>query len=255
MKTQSLFIISVISMLGVLTACEPPRPPGAPAAMDETAVVPTTAPSNRIIADAVVVPARYVEVTFTTGGSVAQVFVEEGDAVEADAPLAQLDAADLDLQVAQSRAALVQAQAGYDKIEAGATPEEIAAQQALVNNAEANVQRTRSGNYTAADVANAQAQLRQAEAALAVLLNPTAGDLRAAEEQARQAEVGVQSIRDSTSQVKTSSELALQQAADALTQAQATPGPRAIGSLFRRSGRIRLTPKRSICRGRPKKMT
>lgn len=221
MKIQSLFIIGVISMLGALTACTPPMPPGAPESMSATVVVPTTPPSNSIIADAIVVPARYVDVSFTTGGSVAQVFVEEGDAVEADAPLAQLDTADLDLQVAQSKAALAQAQAGYDKIEAGATPEEIAAQQALVNNAEANLQRTRSGNFTAADVANAQAQLRQAEAALAVLLNPTAGDMRTAAEQARQAEVGVQSTRDSTSQVKTSSELALQQAADALTQAQA----------------------------------
>jgi HlyD family secretion protein len=186
--------------------------------------VPTPVAVQRadIVADAVVLPDRSVDVVFDVSGTVAEILVNEGDIVKAGDPLARLDTTDLELQVAQSEASLAQSQASYDKIEAGATPEEIAAQAAVVKNAEANLQQTRTGNSTAADLAGAQAQLRQAEAVLAALRNPSAGDLSAAVERVRQAEINVQSTRDSLSQAKTSSELALQQSADALTQAQAS---------------------------------
>ncbi|MEM8529541.1 MAG: HlyD family efflux transporter periplasmic adaptor subunit [Chloroflexota bacterium] len=222
MKTPIRQLTGIILTLGVLTACSLPSPSAQPEPAGDAEAIPTSTPPNSIIADAIVVPQRHVDISFTMNGTVDAIFVEEGDVVEADEPLVQLDTQQLELEIAQSKASLAQAQASYDKIEAGATPEEIAAQQAIVRNAEANLQRTRAGNYTSADVASASAQLQQAEAALAALLNPTANELSIAEERIRQAEVEVQSTRDSTSQVKTSSELALQQAADALVQAQAS---------------------------------
>lgn len=221
MKTPIQQLTGIIITLGVLTACSLPSPSAQQEPVGDAEAIPTSTPPTSIVADAIVVPQRYVDISFTIGGTVDAVFVQEADIVEADEPLAQLDTHNLELEVAQSKASLSQAQASYDKIEAGATPEEIAAQQAIVRNAEANLQRTRAGNYTSADVASAAAQLQQAEAVLAALLNPSVGDVSAAEERVRQAEVELQSTRDSTSGAKTSSELALQQAADSLVQAQA----------------------------------
>ncbi|NOK61686.1 MAG: hypothetical protein GFH27_549313n94 [Chloroflexi bacterium AL-W] len=221
MKAPIRQLTGIIITLSVLTACSLPSPSAQPDISDAEAI-PTSIAPDSIVADAIVVPQRYVDILFTIGGTVDAVFVQDGDTVEANEPLAQLNTQSLELEVAQSKASLAQAQASYDQIEAGATPAEIAAQQAIVRNAEANLQRTRAGNYTSADIASASAQLQQAESVLSVLLDPSAGEVSAAEERVRQAEVELQSTRDSTSQVKTSSELALQQAADALVQAQAS---------------------------------
>ena len=220
MKKLLIFTNLAIA-LSVLSACALPTPPGAAAPTAAAINEATPAPTNQIIADAVVVPQRYVDLSFEVTGRVAEVLVKEGDTVAAGAPLARLDTRDLELQIAQSKASIAQAQAAYDKIAAGATPEQIAAAQALVNNAEANLQRTRQGNTTAADIAAAQAQLRQAQAALAIIRNPSAGDVSAAKARVDQATVALQATRDSSSQAKTSAELAFQQAVDGLTQAQA----------------------------------
>ena len=219
MNIRFLQLMALIVTLSTLAACSAGGTSGTTAT---TTATPLPAERAPVTADAVVLPERSVDVTFDTSGTVAKLFVKEGDTIKMGDPLAMLDTHDLDLQVAQSKASLAQAQASYDKIAAGATTEEIAAQQANVRNAEANLQKTRTSNYTAADVANARAQLRQAEAALAALRDPSAGDVSAAEERVRQADIGLQSTRDSTSQKKTSSQLAVQQAADALTQAQAS---------------------------------
>lgn len=223
MKRSMFKLIGAFTFVVALSSCELPMPPGAPEpTAAPVADAPTAASSSGIVADAVVLPNRAVDLTFDMAGTVAEVLVKQGDSVEAGTPLARLVTRDLELQVEQRKANLAQSQAAYDRIKAGARPEEIAAQQAAVQNVEANLERTRQGNVTAADIAGAQAQLRQAEAALASIRNPSAGDLSAAKERVQQAETALQSIRDSASQAKTSGELALQQAVDALTQAQAS---------------------------------
>lgn len=221
MSVRLLLRAGALLLLFALSACSAPTPPGAPQPTSAPAAEPAPPPPDRVIADASVVPERVVDVAFAQAGTVAEVLVREGDAVAAGAPLARLDTHDLELQVAQSRASLAQAQASYDRIAGGATAQQIAAQRAVVQNAEAGLRRARTGGYTAADIARAQAQVRQAEAALAALRSPSPADLSAAEERARQAEVDLQATRDSASQAKTSSQLAMQRAADALTQAQA----------------------------------
>jgi HlyD family secretion protein len=217
------WLFGTLAVLGTLTACSLPRPPGAPA--EETpapAVLATPLPSNTIIADAMVVPERSVDLTFKINGTVAEVLVKEGDTVAAGAPLARLDTFDLELEIAQRKANLAQAQAAYDKIAAGATPQEIAAQEALIRNASANLERTRTGTTTAADIANAQAQIRSAQARLDALKTPDSGQVSSAQLAVTQAQNALESTRTNASAAKTNAELALSQAAEALTRAQAS---------------------------------
>lgn len=220
MKRPLLSLIGAGLVLGMLVGCSAPMPPGAGAA-EPTAVVPTPAPSNTIIADAVVEPARSVDVAFSAAGTVAEVLVGEGDQVAAGAPLARLDTGALELLVAQSQANLNRAQATYDKLAAGATEAEIAAQQSLVRSAQAQLERSRTGNVTAADIAGARAQLRSAQARLDALRNPAPADISAAQLAVTAASTTLESVRNSASATKTNAELAMRQAADDLTKAQA----------------------------------
>src|SRR6185436_14138651 len=139
-------------------------------------------------------PAQIVNLSFSGAGRVSEVLVKVGDQVAKDAPLARLDARDLRIRVAQAAAGLAQAQASYEKLRAGATPEEIAAAEA--------------------QAAQAAGQLRQTQGGV------TAADLRAAEAQLAQAQAQLESQRDQLSAAKTRAELQMQQAVDALTQAQ-----------------------------------
>ncbi|NTV63938.1 MAG: biotin/lipoyl-binding protein, partial [Oscillochloris sp.] len=122
----------------------------------------------QIVVDATVLPARQSELRFEIAGTVAEILVNEGDTVEAGAPLARLDPRDLQLAVDQARAALGEAQAVYTQLEAGASPEEIAAAQARRDQAAAQLTQAQ-GSVTASDIAAAEAQLRQSQEALARL--------------------------------------------------------------------------------------
>jgi len=113
-----------------------------------------------------VTPVRRADLSFRTGGRVAEVLVKENDQVKAGQPLVKLQDAEL-------RAALAAAQAELKHLQAGARPEEIAAAQANLDMANAQVKaaqveldRIKSGVQQAAAIATAQAQLAQAEAQL-----------------------------------------------------------------------------------------
>src|SRR6187551_1088800 len=76
-----------------------------------TPTLPTTTVSSGSIVASVagsgtVAAAQALDLTFQNSGSVTQVLVKEGDLVKAAQPLAQLDAGDLELQVASAQAAL-----------------------------------------------------------------------------------------------------------------------------------------------------
>jgi HlyD family secretion protein len=176
---------------------------------------------KQIIAEAKVVPIQSAELVFQTTGTVAEILAQEGERIEKDAPLARLEARDQELRVEQARVDLTRAHANYEQLVEGATPEEIAATEASLAQAEATL-RQNAGSVTKQDVAAARSQLDSARAALARL---EAGPKRTEVEQigaARdQAQANLQTQRDSLSAAKTSAELAMRQAADALTQAQA----------------------------------
>ncbi len=134
-------------------------------------VPPVTGSENVVVAEALVEPARWVELhTPSDGGKIVEVAVEAGDSVSAGELLLLIDTGDAELAVAQAEAALAQAEAELARVKAGARPEEIAvsearlaAAQSAVAEAEAQRDRLSSGE-TRADIATAQAALAAAQA-------------------------------------------------------------------------------------------
>lgn len=214
--TKQLLIISAFILL--LTAC------GTGTGRVDVGAGAPTAPASSAAAQAVeglVVPRQQVVLNFApTNEAVAELYVAEGDEVQAGAPLARLDTRALQIKLEQARAVLAQAQAQDDKLHMPATPAAIAAAEAQLRQAQAQLDQTR-GSVTGKDIVAAQAQLEQARAALAVLEGgPTAPDLQSAHANLEQAQANLQSQRDSLSLAKTNAAAQRDQAANALTQAQ-----------------------------------
>jgi len=105
----------------------------------DTAIVERGALLVTVDAAGNLVPRAEVSVSFSSSGRVAEVFVEEGQTVEAGEPLARLETDDLELQVARAEAALAAASAQLAQLIAPPRPEEIAAQQANLAAAGAQV--------------------------------------------------------------------------------------------------------------------
>lgn len=204
----SLVLLSACSGIGAQ-----PTPTPVPASELET---------PRIVADGRAVPLQSVDLSFRTSGIVAEILVAEGEQVATGAPLARLDPAELDARVAQAEAGLAQANARYEQLLAGATPEEIAASEARLAQARATARQT-GGSVTSQDLAAAQAELEEARATLARL---TAGPKDTTVEQVRaavvQAQANMAAQRDALSTAKNDAELRLSQAANALRDAQDT---------------------------------
>ncbi len=85
-------------------------------------------------------PAAQVNATFAIAGTLQEIRVRTGDRVERGQVLAVLDTTDLELQLAQSQAAVAVAEANLDKLLAGARPEDITVTQNTLNQAYANLQ-------------------------------------------------------------------------------------------------------------------
>lgn len=84
-------------------------------------------------------PLAQLNVAFATSGNLVEVKVSTGDRVSAGQVLAVLDTTDLELQLAQSQAALRVAEANMNKVLAGARPEDITATQNSLSQAYANL--------------------------------------------------------------------------------------------------------------------
>ncbi|HJZ49804.1 MAG TPA: biotin/lipoyl-binding protein, partial [Roseiflexaceae bacterium] len=163
--------------------------------------------------------ARTVELPFQQAGTVTSVAVKVGDAVKTGQTLAQIDPADLKLQLQQAQANLKAAEAKLAQLQGGsATPQDLASAQASLDSAKAQLAKTKTGAVT--DVQSAQANLVSAQAKLAALTNPTQSDISTAQSKLDQARTALQSTQNSASQAKTNAQLALQNSVDALTQAQ-----------------------------------
>jgi HlyD family secretion protein len=85
------------------------------------------------------------DLSFQESGQIAHVYVAEGDAVAADAPLADLASASLQANVQEANAALASAQAKLDALQTGATPQEIAVSQTALAAAEQTLANTYGG--------------------------------------------------------------------------------------------------------------
>ena len=175
---------------------------------------------ERLVAEGKVIPVQRATLSLPTGGIVAQVLVGEGDQVRVGQPLLRIDRAAAEANMAQATANLTVAQATYDKLRAGATPEEIAIGEAQLRAAQAQL-RQMTGSVTSTDRAAAQAQLAEAQAHLAELrAGPKRPDLQAAEAQLGQAQSNLTVQRDQLSAAKTNAQILLEQRANDLTRAQ-----------------------------------
>jgi HlyD family secretion protein len=113
-------------------------------------------------------PQARVGLSFESLGVVAEVYVQEGDRVEAGEALAQLDTDELELQVEQSRAALASAEARLAQLRAGSRSAEIEQAEANLRAAEAQLDAAEASRDqlargpSEAEVASAEAQVAQA---------------------------------------------------------------------------------------------
>ena len=105
-------------------------------------------------------------VTFATGGNITELDKKVGDKVNVGDVLGKIDDTDLQLSVKSAQDSFDQAQANYNKSVAGATKEDLANAQAQVDAANANLDKTVKGTYTADDIASANASVASAAAKL-----------------------------------------------------------------------------------------
>lgn len=218
-KTKSLrYIMPLFGLL--LSGCTALAavPSSSPATSPTSPIV--SSQTRTIVADGMVLPAKSSELRFEIVGTVAEILVEEGQAVQQGQVLARLDTRDLELALEQARAVLREAQAAYAQLEAGATPEQIAAAQARRDQANAQLAQVQAA-VTSSDLAAAEARLRQAKEQLAKLLQGADSEqISIAQAKMNQAQANLATQRDLLSAAKTNAYLAIQQAVEQLTIAQ-----------------------------------
>jgi multidrug resistance efflux pump len=156
----------------------------------------------QIIVDAVVVPARFAELSLSAAGIVAEVLVAEGDFVEAGTVIVRLENERQIIAIAQAEAQVRSAQARIAELEAGSRPEEVAAAQAAVDIARANLTKLQEGSREE-DIAAAEAALAAAQAAYQEVLDgaedeqliQAEADLANAEAALRQAQAAYDEVK------------------------------------------------------------
>jgi multidrug resistance efflux pump len=106
---------------------------------------------------------REIEIGSKIGGRVLAVSVEEGDQVPANAPLVTFDAPELQAQLAQAQATVLQAEADYNRLQRGNRPQEIAQADATLHENKALLDEAQNGPRPQ-DIAQAQADYAAAKA-------------------------------------------------------------------------------------------
>lgn len=112
-----------------------------------------------------VAPEAEVTLTFELGGKVEEIFVEKGQAVKAGEPLAKLETAGLELQVAQAQATLALNEARLQQALKKADAEDIVAAEAELASARANYEKVKAGP-TAEELIVAKADMEKAAIAV-----------------------------------------------------------------------------------------
>jgi HlyD family secretion protein len=169
---------------------------------------------------------------FATAGTVAEIFVREGEAVRKGQPLARLDTTDLELAVRQAEVAYLTQQVVYSQTVQGPKPEELAAARAAVRSAQAALRALEQGpdptdleiarlNYEVAKNAIWQAQLTRDKTAGSPFSAPIDVDLARA--RVGQAELQAEIARLQYEKLKAGARSEQLEAAQAqLAQAQAS---------------------------------
>lgn len=169
-RTVTLLLL-LTALLFALAACQEEEAPPPAAATVESPVSATNRLAvgglGTVTAEGEVVPLSSAELSFQTGGTVAEVLVEEGQELQAGEALIRLESDELENAVQQAQAGVTAAEAGLE----AARTELVVAQTAVeraqlgVTSAEANLALVRAG-ATAEELAAAEKNLAAAEAAV-----------------------------------------------------------------------------------------
>lgn len=135
--------------------------------------------NGAITAEGQVVPVRNVQLASTTGGTVSEVLVNEGEQVDASSVLVRLDSAQARSAVNQAQAGLQRAQANLTALRAGPRREDVDAAVAAVESAKAQQAKLLEGSRPE-DVKAAEAALAAAQASLAKVQQGPDSDVVAA---------------------------------------------------------------------------
>jgi multidrug efflux pump subunit AcrA (membrane-fusion protein) len=163
--TAALFLTLLAAM--VLAGCMGTAGLGEPAPTEEVPLV--TQDEDKVIAEAVIEPARWSELRFSAGGDVAEVMVEEGDGVAKGDLLVRFDATDAALRVREAELALALAEAQLAQTKAGPRPEEMVVAETALEVARSAVTQTLAQRdellvgATDVDIAAARAQVAVAQ--------------------------------------------------------------------------------------------
>jgi RND family efflux transporter MFP subunit len=188
--------------------------PGSPAAAETPQPVATATRGNiqeTVSATGNVTADLQTTLTFASSGTIAEVLVEKGQAVEAGDVLATLNTSSLEWQIARSQASLETAQARLEQAQQPASAEDLASAQAALDNAVANYENVKDGASTE-DLASAQAALDSANASYRKLMDgPTREDLASVQAALDSARSAVQQAQAAYDRVKQAPDIAARQ--------------------------------------------
>src|SRR5262245_60379854 len=220
MQYLSLAGVLALTTVGGFVAYEKFAPrPAVAARVTAVEVGRGTIASSVSASGSVAAPAQ-AKLTFKSGGGLNEVQVNVGDPDVAGQFLARLDDADLRAALAQAQSGYNSAVAKFEQTQAGSRPEDIAAAQAQVESAQIKLNQLRAvaggpdvvaaqssleqariklnqllAGGRAEDVTAGQAQLEAAQAKLQGLLNPRPEDLAAGEDQVEQARIKLEQLQ------------------------------------------------------------
>jgi multidrug efflux pump subunit AcrA (membrane-fusion protein) len=155
MKMKFVLLLGLMTLL--LAACG-----GNPTAEAATPTIPPVKDNAAIKAEGKLTPAHSVNLSFVTGGEVAEVLVKEGDAVAAGDVIARVKSDAQQAAVARAAAGVAAAKAGEAKY-VEQLPQQIAAAEAEIRSAEAQIAASSAKQNDPAAIAAAEAAVYQAK--------------------------------------------------------------------------------------------
>ncbi|MDQ2098243.1 MAG: efflux RND transporter periplasmic adaptor subunit [Tychonema bourrellyi B0820] len=161
----------------------------------------------RITSSGTVQPVQRVNLSPKGSGRIAELFVEQGDKVEAGQIIARMESRDVEAQLAQAIAREASVRAKLAKIQAGNRSEDIASAQARLDQAQASLAQLQAGSRVE-EVAGARARLQQTQANLQKLRTGTRveevsqGRAKLAQAQARLADAQTGSSKQEIAQAQ-----------------------------------------------------
>ena len=196
MKTRQKTFIGIVALTLCalsLTACGPLNSPSAQA-IGQAQTFPVERSTMIIAIDTTgnISARQEADLSFEVAGRVREVYVQEGDEVEAGQLLMALDTTDLEMEATKARLSLAISEAQLAKLRTGATVAELAAAQANLESARESLIKVQEGP-TEAQLAAAEAALKAAQDSYQQLLDgPDADEIVVAKADLEKAEVALQ---------------------------------------------------------------